>query len=50
MFNNIHGLFIVLIGILMGTRPTKNEMVGVALALFGCMFMILDPKATRQSQ
>jgi len=40
----------VLIGVFAGTRPTKNEIFGVSLALFGCLFMILDPKAARNSQ
>ena len=49
VFNNIHGLFIVLIGVIMGKRPHRLEMIGVLLALAGCVFMIVDPKAARVS-
>ena len=31
----------------MGTRPHRLEMIGVLLALAGCLFMIIDPKAAR---
>lgn len=36
-----------MIGVVMGTRPHKLEMLGVLLALIGCVFMIIDPKAAR---
>jgi drug/metabolite transporter (DMT)-like permease len=47
VFNNIHGLFLVLIGALAGARPSKSEMIGVLIALAGCVCMIIDPKALR---
>lgn len=50
MFNNIHGLFIVLIQIVMGTMPHKLETFGVILAIMGCAFMIMDPSAGRNDQ
>lgn len=39
----------MLIGVVMGSRPHKLEMIGVLLALIGCVFMIMDPKAARIS-
>ena len=47
VFNNIHGLFIVVILFVMGTKPSKKEWIGVVLAIIGCGFMIFDPKALR---
>jgi drug/metabolite transporter (DMT)-like permease len=38
-----------LIGAFVGTRPSRYEMLGVLLALVGCLFMISDPKAGRES-
>lgn len=37
----------MLIGVFMGTKPHRNEMLGIMLALIGCIFMIADPKAAR---
>lgn len=31
----------------MGTRPHKYEMLGVVLAIIGCVFMVMDPNAAR---
>jgi drug/metabolite transporter (DMT)-like permease len=47
VFNNIHGLFIVLILFLQGIHPSKKEWIGVVLAIIGCGFMIFDSKAAR---
>lgn len=47
VFNNIHGLFIVLINYMVGTIPSKYEWLGVILAVMGCGFMIMDPQAAR---
>ena len=49
MFNNVHGLYIVLIGYFLGTFPSKKEWLGVLLALLGCFCMIFDPSAARIS-
>jgi drug/metabolite transporter (DMT)-like permease len=40
-------MFIVLIGVFMGTRPHKHEMTGILLAIIGCIFMVMDPNAAR---
>jgi drug/metabolite transporter (DMT)-like permease len=50
VFNNIHGLFIVLITYFLGTHPYKKEWLGVFLAIIGCSFMIMDPKAARATE
>lgn len=47
VFNNIHGIFIVLIYAVTGKSPNKKELIGVALAIVGCICMIIDPKAAR---
>lgn len=50
VFNNVTGLFLVLIGIAMGAMPHKREMTGVLIGLAGCVCMLLDPKAARVNQ
>ena len=47
MFNNVHGLYIVLIGLFVGVVPSRKECLGVVLAILGCIFIIMDPKASR---
>ena len=47
MFNNVHGLYIVLISFFIGVIPNRKEWIGVLLALCGCFCMALDPKAAR---
>ena len=45
--NNVHGLFIVLINIVFGTTPVKEELIGMAVSVAGCICMIADPSANR---
>ena len=47
MFNNVHGLYIVLISLFLGVVPSHKECIGVLLAILGCVCIILDPKAIR---
>ena len=47
MFNNIHGLFIVVILYFTGTKISRKEWLGVSLAILGCIFVLCDPKAAR---
>jgi drug/metabolite transporter (DMT)-like permease len=47
VFNNIHGLFLVLIGVYLGAKVTVPEKLGVLLIVSGCIFMVGDPKAAR---
>ena len=47
VFNNVHGLYIVLIGLFLGQIPSKKEWTGVALAIMGCICIIMDPQAGR---
>lgn len=43
----MHGLYIVLISLFLGVVPSKKEWIGVALAIVGCICIILDPEANR---
>ena len=43
VFNNVHGLYIVMISYFMGVIPIRMEWFGVTLALIGCTLMIMDP-------
>ena len=47
VFNNVHGLYIVLISLFLGVVPSRKECIGVLLAILGCVCIILDPKANR---
>ena len=47
MFNNVHGLYIVLISLFLGVVPSRKECIGVLLAIMGCVCIILDPNANR---
>jgi drug/metabolite transporter (DMT)-like permease len=47
VFNNTHGLFIVLFNFLMKVKLHKYEFIGTGLAIAGCIVMILDPAAMR---
>ena len=49
VFNNVHGLYIVMISYFMGVIPVRMEWLGVACALIGCALMIFDPKAARSN-
>ena len=45
--NNVHGLFIVLINIILGVSPVKEEMIGMIISIGGCVLMMSDPSAHR---
>lgn len=47
VFNNVHGLFILLINCVIGQRPIKYEYIGAALIIVGCVCMVIDPSAMR---
>ena len=45
--NNVHGLFIVLINIVLGVSPVKEELIGMTVSVVGCICLIADPSANR---
>lgn len=47
VFNNVHGLYIVLISLFVGVVPSRKEWIGVSLAIVGCILIIMDPEASR---
>jgi drug/metabolite transporter (DMT)-like permease len=40
-------MYIVLISLFLGVIPARKEWLGLFLAIVGCVFIIMDPKATR---
>ena len=48
VFNNTHGLFIVLINFAYGQKPYKSELIGLSLAVVGILFLAFDPGAHRK--
>ena len=49
VFNNVHGLYIVMISYFLGVIPNRLEWFGVIAALIGCALMIFDPSAGRSN-
>jgi hypothetical protein len=47
VFNNVIGIFIVVITYFLGTLPSKKEWLGVFFATLGLVFLLLDPSAQR---
>lgn len=47
LINNTHGLFIVVINLIIGKEVLHGEFKGLFLALFGCLGILLDPNAHR---
>ena len=47
VLNNVHGLFIVLIGFFQGEDVTKKEWKGLLIQIIGCILMMVDPSAQR---
>jgi len=47
VFNNVHGLYIVLISLFLGVVPSRKEWIGLCLAILGCVCIIMDPEAVR---
>jgi len=40
-------MYILLIGLFLGIVPDRKEWLGLFLAIVGCVFIIMDPKALR---
>ena len=47
LINNTHGLFIVVINLVIGKEVLPGEFRGLFYALFGCLIILLDPNAHR---
>lgn len=47
VLNNVHGLFIVVIGFFNGQKIYLGEWGGLATAIVGCVIMMTDPSAAR---
>ena len=47
VLHNMQGIFIVLINLIMGIKPVREEFYGVVCVIVGCTAMICDPKAVR---
>jgi len=47
VFSNMHGFYIILISMFLGVMPVRKEWIGVTSAIFGCVFILIDPKASR---
>ena len=47
VLNNTHGLFIVLLGVMLGQSMYRSEMIGVTLSLASVVCMLVDPSAMR---
>jgi hypothetical protein len=47
VLHNMQGIFIVLINLIMGIKPVRQEYYGVVCVIVGCTAMISDPKAVR---
>ena len=50
MLNNLHGPFIVVIGIATGKQILVGEWFGLWAAFLGCGIMVLDPEVSRTSK
>lgn len=49
LINNTHGLFIVVINLIIGKQVLPGEFRGLFFALFGCLIILLDPNAHRRA-
>jgi len=47
VYNNVHGIYIVLINACLGIVPVRKEIIGILICTMGIVTMILDPKAER---
>ena len=47
LINNTHGLFIVVINLIIGKEVLRGEIKGLFFAIFGCIVILLDPQAHR---
>ena len=45
LMNNVHGLFMVIIGLFTGKKILAGEFKGLIYALIGCAFILADPNA-----